>query len=67
MKIIFFSDAHGNRYAIDQFFEDVKTMAYDRIIFGGDIFGYYYEQEYILSVLRGKMYTVFLATMTECF
>ncbi len=54
MKIIFFSDAHGNRYAIDQFFEDVKTMAYDRIIFGGDIFGYYYEQEYILSVLKRK-------------
>lgn len=54
MKIIFFSDVHGNRYVIDQFFEDIKAIVYDKLIFGGDIFGYYYEQEYVLSVLKRK-------------
>lgn len=54
MKIIFFSDAHGNRYAVDRFFEDIKTTVYDMVIFGGDVFGYYYDQEYILNVLKKK-------------
>lgn len=39
MKIVFFSDAHGNQYAVDSFFEDVQTVGYDKVIFGGDVFG----------------------------
>ncbi len=54
MKIIFFSDAHGNRYALDQFFKEIANVAYDKVIFGGDIFGYYYDQEYILNLLQEK-------------
>ena len=52
MKIVFFSDAHGNQYAVDSFFEDVQTVGYDKVIFGGDVFGYYYEPDQILSRLR---------------
>lgn len=54
MKIIFFSDVHGNRYAVDQFFKEIENTVYDKVIFGGDVFGYYYEQEYILSLLQKK-------------
>ncbi len=54
MKIIFFSDAHGNRYAVDSFFADIKMIEYDKVIFGGDVFGYYYEQDSILSLLRER-------------
>ena len=54
MKIIFFSDAHGNLYAIRQFFEDIKNISYDQLIFGGDVFGYYYEADAILSIFREK-------------
>ena len=54
MKIIFFSDVHGNRYAVEQFFKDIKNIPYDRLIFGGDVFGYYYEADKILSIFREK-------------
>ncbi|MCI9533573.1 MAG: metallophosphoesterase family protein [Lachnospiraceae bacterium] len=54
MKIIFFSDVHGNRYAVEQFFKDIKNISYDRLIFGGDVFGYYYEADKILSIFREK-------------
>lgn len=52
MKIIFFTDAHGNGYAIDEFFKDIKNVNADLIIFGGDIFGYYYQQEYIINKFK---------------
>lgn len=52
MKIIFFSDAHGNQYAVEQFFQQIKQMEYDRIIFGGDVLGYYYGAEQIINMLR---------------
>lgn len=52
MKIIFFSDAHGNGYSVIKFFEDIKYISYDKLIFGGDIFGYYYDQEKIIKLLR---------------
>lgn len=52
MKLVFFSDVHGNGYSIMKFFEEIKQVSYDMIIFGGDIFGYYYDQEKIIRTLR---------------
>ena len=67
MKIAFFSDAHGNQYSIREFFrklnignnsednrdnKDNVVDSVDLLIFGGDIFGYYYGQNEILSTLR---------------
>ena len=54
MKIIFFSDIHGNHYAAHRFFEDIQGISYDKLIFGGDVLGYYYEPDDIISLLRQK-------------
>ncbi|MEZ3434740.1 MAG: metallophosphatase family protein [Lachnospiraceae bacterium] len=52
MKIVFFSDAHGNQYSVGKFFSQIKLFDKDLVIFGGDIFGYYYGQLEVLSMLR---------------
>ena len=52
MKIIFFSDAHGNQYTVRRFFQQIAEDKADIVVFGGDIFGYYYGQKEILSLLR---------------
>lgn len=52
MRIVVFSDIHGNRYAFDQFIIKLNQMEYDLIIFCGDIFGYYYDQRYIIEKLK---------------
>ena len=52
MRMIIFSDIHGNKYAFDKFIEDIKHIDYDYIIFCGDIFGYYYNQEYVIDKLK---------------
>ncbi len=52
MRIVFFSDAHGNQYAVRQLFRELPKEKPDTVIFGGDIFGYYYGQVEILSLLR---------------
>lgn len=52
MKIVFFSDAHGNQYAVRNFFEQLAHENYDLVIFGGDVFGYYYGQLEILELLQ---------------
>lgn len=51
MKLIIFSDIHGNQYALKQFLKDIQAIQYDEIIFCGDIFGYYYGQEQIIKEL----------------
>ena len=52
MKIVFFSDAHGNQYAVKSFMDNIKKISPDRIIFGGDIFGYYYGTNEIIDIFR---------------
>lgn len=52
MRIIFFSDAHGNQYAVKALFKQIENEKIDSIVFGGDIFGYYYGQEEIIDLLR---------------
>ncbi len=48
MKIIAFSDIHGNQYAFHEFVKQIKTIAYDYLFFCGDIHGYYYGQSSIV-------------------
>ena len=52
MKIVFFADIHGNQYAFDSFLEQLKTEKPDKLVFCGDVFGYYYGQERILTEMR---------------
>lgn len=52
MKILFFSDAHGNQYTVEKLIDQINEKKPDTVIFGGDIFGYYYGQTEILSLLR---------------
>ncbi len=52
MKIIIFSDVHGNQYAFRQFIEEIHKIEYDKIIFCGDIYGYYYGQSEIIEIMK---------------
>lgn len=51
MKLIVFSDIHGNSYALNGFLEQIRGWEYDFLVFCGDIFGYYYNQKEILETL----------------
>ena len=51
MRLLVFSDLHGNSYALDAFLERIQNEEYDRKIFCGDIFGYYYNQHEIIKKL----------------
>lgn len=51
MKLIVFSDIHGNIYALEEFIKKIKEVDYDNVVFLGDIFGYYYHQKDIISRL----------------
>ena len=52
MRVVFFSDIHGNQYAFDKFLEQMSIVEPDMTVFCGDVFGYYYGQEYILTKMR---------------
>lgn len=51
MRLIVFSDLHGNSYALDAFLNQIQSESYDRLVFCGDIFGYYYDQHEIIEKL----------------
>lgn len=51
MRLVIFSDIHGNSYAFDAFLEKIKDMSYDYLVFCGDIFGYYYDQKKVIKQL----------------
>lgn len=51
MRLLVFSDLHGNSYALDAFLERIRGEEYDQLIFCGDIFGYYYNQHEIIKKL----------------
>lgn len=53
MRLIIFSDLHGNFQALEVFLNQVGELKYDRLVFCGDIFGYYYHQEEIIQRLEG--------------
>ena len=52
MKLIIFSDIHGNSYALKEFIRQIKAEQHDYLIFCGDIFGYYYNQKEIITELK---------------
>lgn len=52
MKIVAFSDIHGNIYAYRAFLKALKNIEYDHLVFLGDIFGYYYHQKEIIIDLK---------------
>lgn len=51
MRFVVFSDLHGNFDALDVFLNKIQQESYDRLIFCGDIFGYYYNQHEIIERL----------------
>ena len=51
MRLIIFSDLHGNSYALDAFLSQIKEEPYDYLVFCGDIFGYYYDQHEIMMII----------------
>ncbi len=51
MRFLIFSDLHGNQYAWNAFQQTLAETAYDRLVFLGDIFGYYYGQRELLDAL----------------
>lgn len=51
MKLVVFSDIHGNSYALNAFLEKIKNISYHYLVFCGDIFGYYYNQKEIIRKL----------------
>lgn len=52
MRILIFSDIHGNQYAFEKFYYQLEKADYDKIVFCGDIFGYYYGQRIIYDGLK---------------
>lgn len=60
MKLLIFSDVHGNRYAWDEFLREIRDIEYDYLIFCGDIFGYYYDQQYIFDYLCRLQHLIWL-------
>lgn len=52
MKILFFSDIHGNGAAFDAFLQKAAEIPHELKVFCGDVFGYYYDQKYIIDVFR---------------
>ena len=58
MKIVVFSDIHGNLEAFKKFLKDISAIKVDFYIFCGDIFGYYYNQNEIINILK-KMNNLF--------
>lgn len=51
MRLLVFSDIHGNALALDAFLNKIESERYDYAVFCGDIFGYYYDQKYIIKQL----------------
>lgn len=54
MKFIFFSDIHGNIYSFNKFLIMLEHVNVDKVVFCGDIFGYYYHQNEIIDILRNR-------------
>ncbi len=67
MKIVFFSDIHGNQYAFRAFQQEMALLKPDKVVFLGDVFGYYYGQEEILRKLKDSGYICLLGNHDRYF
>tara|TARA_B100001939_G_scaffold347066_1_gene367556 strand:- start:958 stop:1668 length:711 start_codon:yes stop_codon:yes gene_type:complete len=56
MKIAVLSDIHGNHYALEQVLIDAKKLNVEKILILGDIVGYYYYPDRVLSLLNNWDY-----------
>ena len=65
MQICFFSDIHGNGYAFDAFLREMERKKPDKIIFGGDFAGYYYDADRIISKVRQLRFGCILGNHDE--
>ena len=52
MKILFFSDFHGNKYVLPGLVKLIDKIKPDQIVFCGDIFGYYYYYDEVIDFLK---------------
>lgn len=52
MKLAVFSDIHGNIWGFKEALRRLEGCSFDRMIFLGDIFGYYYRQREVFEELR---------------
>ena len=52
MRIVVFSDVHGNLQALNNLTTYISNVGYDTAFFLGDIFGYYYDQEECLKLIK---------------
>lgn len=52
MKIIVFSDIHGNQYALKASLPLMQQEEAEKAVFLGDVFGYYYGQAECIKILR---------------
>ena len=67
MLMVVCSDIHGNQYSFSAFQKKMDELQPDRIIFLGDVFGYYYGQEEILTFLRTSGYNCLLGNHDKFF
>lgn len=67
MKIIFFSDIHGNKYVLPPLLKAIRDEKPDEIIFCGDIFGYYYHQNEIINTFRDNKFIMLLGNHDQNF
>jgi|LSQX01.2.fsa_nt_gb putative phosphoesterase len=67
MKIVFFSDIHGNKYVLEPLLQAIKEEGADQVIFCGDIFGYYYYQNEIIDMFRKEGYLTLLGNHDQYF
>lgn len=52
MRIVIFSDIHGNSLALEQMLLDVRNENIKAYLFVGDIWGYFFEQDKCLSIIK---------------
>jgi putative phosphoesterase len=50
MKIIVFSDVHGNKVVLEKLFTATSNMNIDKYFHCGDIFGYFYSQKEVIKL-----------------
>jgi putative phosphoesterase len=58
MKIGVISDIHGNHYALEAVLKEAKVEGINKLLVLGDITGYYYHPELVLSMLSDWDYEI---------
>ena len=56
MKIAIFSDIHGNHFALEKVLLEIKKNKIEKLLILGDIVGYYYYPDKVLSMLKNWDY-----------